>query len=103
MDRCWNFSESVQLLEFLSESPLPSGLVVNKRVSIVRGWRAALRILRHLPAIVCMNLAAHLTWLRVTRGYVSSDGSGKAGEELGAVVVLILSTSKRERTLGRGP
>jgi hypothetical protein len=108
-----NFSESRALLEFLSESQACDGLTLNKRVYMlpgygivqpvtattrfVREWVSAL--LRRL-ADPCMKSAVHLTLLEARKRSLERDTTGKESEVVGAVEVMILSTSRRE---GGGP
>jgi hypothetical protein len=104
-----NFSEVLELLDFLSASRVPAGLVVSKHVSIepgssivapgspmprsVRGWASVLPRLLASPSI---SWAAHLTSLEVKKPSAAWESSGSGGEVVGEVVVLILSTTRRK-------
>jgi hypothetical protein len=108
-----DFSELLTLMDFLSASPLPEGLELNKRVystagwaSIARGtairkfvseWASALPYRLADPSIKWEGL---LTLLETRTRSATWAGSGKVGEAAGEVAALILSTSKRERPFG---
>ena len=108
-DQRLNFSEALELLEFLSGSQAPDGLELNKHVYMgggsptdargsrivrsVRAWASALplRLVSH-----SMKWGALLISLEVTKRSNGRGGSGSRGMDDGAVEVLILSTSKRD-------
>jgi hypothetical protein len=104
-----DFSELLQLADFLSAFPPPDGLVLNKRVYItaglqhvaqgtptrksVRDWVSALPYLLADPYTKWEGL---LILQEAGRPLQRSDLFGKRGAAGGEVAALILSTSKRE-------
>jgi hypothetical protein len=104
-----DFSESLQLIDFLSSSAPPTGITVHKRVYMALGLpidARAIQTNRSVKAFISalpfrladpsMKWAVHLTLQQITIPWSTSDQSGSRGEVVGEVAVLILSTSKRE-------
>lgn len=105
-----DFSESLELLAYLSRSRAPDALMLSKRVYSDLGFVSDVRDIRTprfvrawvsvLPSRLddlSTNWAGHLTFLETRQRYADSVVSGKAGAVVGAVEVLILSTSRRDR------
>jgi hypothetical protein len=104
-----DFSESLELLDFLSGSRAPDDHVVSKRVSTENGSGSGVSVsptqrsvskqvsaLLHRLADPSTRWAAHLTLVEVLKLLPTWEQRGSLGEGGGVVAVLILSISKRE-------
>ena len=110
-----DFSESRELLAFLSQSRAPDALTLHKRVFSELGFISAgkalptRRFVQEWASVLPFRLAAlstkwaaHLTLLEARQRFSDSVRSGRAGEVVGEVEVLILSTSKRDDISSEG-
>jgi len=106
-DQRLNFSEALELLGTLSGSRAPDALALSKHVymgggsptdgqgtRIVKSVRAWASVLPLRLADPCTKWGVLLMSLETRRRSSGLVVSGKAGEVVGAVEVLILSTSK---------
>jgi hypothetical protein len=103
-----DFSESRELMDFLSSSPVPDDRELLKRVYSTAGWASVGRgtairkfvsewasALPYRLADLSIRWEGLLTCLEVRPRSATSAMSGSRGAADGEVAVLILSTSKR--------
>lgn len=103
-----DFSELLSLTDFLSKSPLPDGVELNKRVYSTAGWSTVARgtairkfvsewasALPYRLADLSIKWEGLLTLLETRPRLPGWGGSGNRGAADGEVAALILSTSRR--------